>query len=230
MKKTISSGGVLWWLLFAVLFLVLALGVLLMLKPRLAVVERKDAVEGILAALSEGESEIVVDPDALQVAGEDAFTDEIDALFQSDPYGQIREEASTLTLLGEILIPKIELHLPISEGAHNLQLRYGAAHVELSALPGQPGTCVLLGHRMLEYGDQFNRFGELEEGDEIYLRNLDGERFDYTVTRIEIVRPSEVQNALYFPAEEKLLALITCDPIETAANRMIVWCEQTDSK
>lgn len=196
----------------------LVFGVLLILRPQVKVSERRGAIDGILAAMQGGQTQISVDPDALKIAGE------------PDPVGldtEYETEDGILTLVGELKIDAIDLHLPILEGMTELQIRYGAGWLPQSAEVGEPGSCILFGHRMLEYGDLFNRFGELEAGDKVEMIRTDGETVSYTVREIIIYYTWQLPDVLFtYPEkDENLLARVTCDPIETAANRMIVWCE-----
>jgi len=58
----------------------------------------------------------------------------------------------------------------------------------------------------------------------IYI-NYEGKRYSYTVTKKEVVKPTEVQKLIY-PTEKPVLTLITCTPLGTALNRLLVTAEQ----
>jgi LPXTG-site transpeptidase (sortase) family protein len=110
----------------------------------------------------------------------------------------------------------------VYEGTDTITLKKGAGHESVTPLPGQEGRCTISGHRTT-YGAPFNRVDELEEGDLIYLETLDGDRYVYAVTSLEIVKPTDVW-ILEGTKKEELL-LTTCHPKYSAATRLIVISE-----
>ena len=58
-------------------------------------------------------------------------------------------------------------------------------------MPGQKGNVAIAGHRTT-YGQPFHNFDKVNEGDEIFLKTVQGE-FVYRVTEIVIVEPDEVE-------------------------------------
>jgi LPXTG-site transpeptidase (sortase) family protein len=122
----------------------------------------------------------------------------------------------------KMTIPKIELEYVVYEGTDTITLKKGAGHESVTPLPGQEGRCTISGHRTT-YGAPFNRVDELEEGDLIYLETLDGDRYVYAVTSLEIVKPTDVW-ILEGTKKEELL-LTTCHPKYSAATRLIVISE-----
>jgi sortase A len=85
-------------------------------------------------------------------------------------------------------------------------------------MPGQPGNASIAGHRTT-YGAPFYDLDQLEAGDEIFVRTLQGE-FRYEVDRTSVVRPNQVE--VLDPTEEARLTLTTCNPRYSAAQRLIV--------
>ena len=55
--------------------------------------------------------------------------------------------------------------------------------------------------------------------------NYEGKRYTYSVTKKEVVRPSEVSK-LTTPTDKPIMTLITCVPIGTADKRLLVTAEQ----
>ncbi len=66
----------------------------------------------------------------------------------------------------------------------------------------------------------FNRLNEIKEGDEIIVRDRE-KTYKYKVYRTYIVTPDNV-SVLEGSDDEKVLTLITCDPVDTATHRLII--------
>lgn len=112
-----------------------------------------------------------------------------------------------------IVIPSIG----VNEKINNESLNQGVLHENTSYNPDK-GDVMLFGHRTLQ-GSPFLRLNELQKGDVLLLEWPGIGELNYTVTNSTIV-----------PADYNLLAkengtgliLITCDPIGSTANRLIV--------
>ena len=119
-----------------------------------------------------------------------------------------------------LTIPRLRLTRFVPEGASVDQLRkFGVGRISWTALPDRPGTVGIAGHRTT-YGAPFFRLAKLERGDHILI-TYKGRRFDYTVTDRRIVRPAEVAVLRAIPGEHAV-ALITCAPLYSARNRLVV--------
>ena len=123
-----------------------------------------------------------------------------------------------------IRIPKIEVEKAVVEGVGVEDLQKGPGHYPGTPLPGQPGNAAIAGHRTT-YGAPFFSLDELEIGDEILVRTLQGE-FRYEVDRTSVVLPSQVE--VLDATEEARLTLTTCNPRFSAAERLIVSAVLTD--
>lgn len=138
-----------------------------------------------------------------------------------------------------LIIPKINVDVPVVYGIgpdHTSQMKAmesGVAHFAIpgaSSRPGQVGNTVLSGHSsndLFDSGDYKFIFAQLEklvEGDTIYT-NYEGKRYTYAVTKREVVKPTEV-NKLVYPTDKPILTLITCTPLGTSLNRLLVTAEQ----
>jgi len=108
--------------------------------------------------------------------------------------------------LGEIQIPRLVMSVIVREGMDDATLRRAAGHVPDTALPGQPGNFVVLGHR----DTLFRPLRGLEEGDHVRVRTIDGD-FSYRIDSIEIVPPEEVQLR---EAQQPAITLVTCFPFD----------------
>ncbi len=115
-------------------------------------------------------------------------------------------------------IPKIEVEKAVVEGVGVADLKKGPGHYPGTPMPGQPGNAAIAGHRTT-YGAPFFELDQLEMGDEILVRTLQGE-FRYEVDRTMVVRPTQVE--VLDPTEEDRLTLTTCNPRFSAAERLIV--------
>ena len=105
----------------------------------------------------------------------------------------------------------------IEEKINNVSLSQGVMLDEKSAIPTE-GDVVLFGHRTLQ-GSPFLRLNELTKGDIITLEWPEIGEVNYSVTDTKIV-PANYQ--LTTNNSENHIYLITCDPIGSVANRLII--------
>ena len=112
-----------------------------------------------------------------------------------------------------ILIPKIN----VEEKINNVSISQGVYHEEFSYAPGD-GEVVIFGHRTLQ-GSPFLRLNELTVGDTISLQWPGKGEMNYTMTNSTIVPGSYTMDVLN---DTQNIYLITCDPIGSSANRLIV--------
>lgn len=121
---------------------------------------------------------------------------------------------------------KINLRLPVLEGATEENMKYAAAHMKETAPLGEIGNAAIAAHRARTKGRLFNRLNELEPGDEINIA-IKGETIVYTVFQVLRVEPEDV-SVLNGSRTESLLTLITCDPVVNATHRLIVQAKRQD--
>jgi len=107
--------------------------------------------------------------------------------------------------IGTITLPSLKLSWPIFEGTEEAQLAKGVGHYTKSVLPGLSDNSVLAGHR----NTVFNRLGELEIGDEIFIKTSAG-TFIYEITKFKVVKRSD--KTVIVPTEDATLTLTTCYP------------------
>lgn len=139
----------------------------------------------------------------------------------------------------KLIIPKINVDVPVIYGVgydHNSQMKAmekGVAHFAIpgaNSVPGQIGNTVLSGHSsndLFDPGDHkfiFAQLDKLQNGDPIFI-NYNSVRYAYTVTKKEVVKPSEVSKLTY-TTDKPVLTLITCTPLGTAEKRLLVTAEQ----
>jgi sortase A len=125
--------------------------------------------------------------------------------------------------LGELRIPHLDSHYVIVAGTGADSLRRGPGHYDGTALPGEPGTVGIAGHRTT-YGAPFRHLDALRRGDAITITMPYG-TFTYKVDGTRIVKPSDV-SALK-PAGRQRLTLTACHPLYSAAQRIVVTARLT---
>jgi len=125
-----------------------------------------------------------------------------------------------ITPIATIKIDKIKLKLPVVEGATQKNMKSATAHLKETAALGQVGNAAIAGHRMRSKGRLFNRLGEVKVGDKIVVETKD-QSYIYTVYKVLIVKPTDV-SVLNYNKKDKLLTLITCDPIINPTHRLII--------
>lgn len=124
--------------------------------------------------------------------------------------------------VGQIIIDKIGLTMPIADRAETAQLRVAVGLLGGSAMPGTPGNTIILGHRMYTYGRHFNRLDEVVAGDKVVIITKE-RRLTYEVERQSVILPTELRTALSVYTTEKRLILVTCTPVKVASHRLLVY-------
>lgn len=120
---------------------------------------------------------------------------------------------------GLIEIPKIKVSAAILEGTDDSALKYAVGHYPGLGEIGKPGNYVLLGHRNYVYGHFFRNLDKLEVGDEIKITK-DEVDYTYVVYESFVVKPEEVW--VLEQTEDAIITMITCTPIGTYTDRLIV--------
>ncbi|GAU79826.1 class D sortase [Fusibacter sp. 3D3] len=112
---------------------------------------------------------------------------------------------------GSLKIDKIDLYLPIIEGASATHLNISIASLNESGKPWLNNNYAIAGHRSRTYGKNFNRLNEIEIGDEICVVDKDNNQYVYEVNGISIV--DETDFSVLEDNGISEITLITCDPI-----------------
>ena len=125
-------------------------------------------------------------------------------------------------IMGYVVIPKINVSLPIYHGTSEAVLQSGVGHLEGSSLPvGGIGThTVLSGHRGLPSAMLFTNIDQLVIGDTFTVRVFK-EILTYEVDEIKTVLPSEI-NALRIVSDQDYCTLLTCTPYGVNSHRLLV--------
>lgn len=135
------------------------------------------------------------------------------------PGSSVEGPVSEGDVLGILRIPAIDSENLIREGVASGILADSLGHEPATAYVGQPGNCVIAGHRNYTFGKFFNRLDEVAVGDEIYVDTLKG-TYQYKVCEIKTVRPEEVE--ILQDTEGERLTLYTCTPIYIASHRLVI--------
>jgi sortase A len=139
----------------------------------------------------------------------------------------------------KLIIPKINVDVPVEYNVtpdYDSQMKAmenGVAYFGIpgaNSKPGQIGNTVLSGHSSNDIIDPgaykfiFAQLERLTKSDAIYV-NYNGIRYTYVVTKTEVVKPNEVSKLIY-KTDKPVLTLITCTPLGTSLNRLLVTAEQ----
>ena len=124
--------------------------------------------------------------------------------------------------MGIVVIPKINVNLPIYHGTDQTALQVGVGHIASSSLPiGGKGThCVLSAHSGMADSTMFDQLDRLEIGDTFSIISL-GETLVYQVDQIKVVLPEETED-LFIDPNQDYCTLITCTPYGVNSHRLLV--------
>lgn len=119
--------------------------------------------------------------------------------------------------VAKLSIPRLNTELYVVEGTDAADLRRGPGHMTGTAMPGEPGNCVIAGHR----DTHFRVLRNIRVGDSVILESHGG-RFVYRVSRAQVVSP---KNTGALQPTPRTLHLITCYPfyyVGSAPKRFVV--------
>jgi sortase A len=137
--------------------------------------------------------------------------------------------------LSQIIIPSISVKAPViyeSSVNNNIiayDLRSGVVHYGNTAMPGQNGNAVIFGHSSGvswapgDYKFVFTLLEKMHAGQQISL-DYKGVRYVYIVTDTEVVAPTDM--SVLKSNGTAQLSLITCTPVGTSKNRLVVHASQ----
>lgn len=140
----------------------------------------------------------------------------------SDNYRAYLSELSGQSVMARLVIPAIDVDLPVYHGTTERTLAKGIGHLFGSQLPvGGPGTHALLtGHTGIPEATLFDNLDQLEIGDAFYI-SVAGEHLKYEVSERDVVLPNETET-LGPVVGEDLVTLITCTPYGINTHRLLV--------
>jgi sortase A len=130
------------------------------------------------------------------------------------------QKISNGNVLGVLLIKKIDLKLPIIEGADEKALSLGAGHLPETSAIGNVGNAAIAAHRNYTYGSKFNRLNEIKVGDPITIE-INNKVLLYRTIKTFTVLPTEL-SVLKPSTNQSIITLITCEPMKNPTHRLIV--------
>ena len=131
--------------------------------------------------------------------------------------------------IGSLIIPSINVNLPIFDGVTNLNLQKGIAHLDNTSYPtGEKSThCVLAGHSGLSRAKILDDLDKVQIGDYFQIDYLNTTH-NYVVVDIQIVLPEET-DTLRIKQDDTLVTLVTCTPKNINSHRLLVTGRLTDT-
>ena len=123
----------------------------------------------------------------------------------------------------QIKMSKINLELPVYEGATLKVLKYGVGHHQGGYFPGENDTIILAGHSNTKI---FSDLPKMEKGDEVVLDTVYGV-FTYKIYETKVVHRSD-EEALPYHTGKEILILYTCYPTNSYGlkeKRFVVYAE-----
>lgn len=125
-----------------------------------------------------------------------------------------------------ITIPKLKIeNAQVNVDAQTFDT--ALAHLPGSALPGERGNSIIVGHSVLpqffnpkNYKTIFSTLPDLEIGDEI-IATISGTTYRYAVEKSKVVGPEQI-SALIPPSPDRYLTLLTCVPPGLRTDRLLV--------
>ena len=125
-------------------------------------------------------------------------------------------------IMGYIIIPKLELTMPIYHGTDERVLQTSVGHIEGTSLPVGGGSthCVLTGHRGIPSAKLLTGIDQLSEGD-IWTINVLDKTLTYEVDQIRTVEPAELAD-IAIEQDKDYCTLVTGTPFGVNSKRLLV--------
>ena len=137
-------------------------------------------------------------------------------------YQEYLSELNTLDEMSQVIIPSIDVNLPVYHGTEDATLAKGLGHLFGTALPvgGDNTHAVVTGHTGMPDATMFDNLVKMKVGDVFYV-NTYGEKMKYQVDSIDVVLPEDTDSL--WPVKGKdLFTLITCTPYGVNSHRLLV--------
>ncbi|MCH8518855.1 class E sortase [Candidatus Gracilibacteria bacterium] len=147
-----------------------------------------------------------------------------------------------------VVIPKIGKNIPLVEvGTRNVdsvndlhdifmeELERGIVRYPGSALPGEAGNSFIFGHSSNfpwlpgDYNEVFALLDRLNVGDEVIVY-YDQKKYVYKIREKDVVKPGDTSVLRNQNKDEKLITLMTCWPVGTTRDRLLVIGELVEVK
>ena len=122
-------------------------------------------------------------------------------------------------MYGILEIPSLNIKYAIVQGTEKVNLRTAVGHMTEGVDAGEEGNCIIAGHRGGYYGTFFKDIDKLENGAEIYVTDLNNNKYTYYVYEQKWIGPYDWSELQGIPGE-KTLTLLSCE--EQGTLRIIV--------
>lgn len=159
-----------------------------------------------------------------------AYNRTLDPSRMADPFSSEEKEGvaayaqmlAVQEMIGHIVIPSIDVDLPVYAGTGDAVLQKGAGHLEGTSLPigGKNTHAVITAHRGLPTALMFRNLDQLKIDQVFYYVNL-GETLAYEVDQILTVEPSDFDPVLVAKGKDEM-TLLTCTPYMINSHRLLV--------
>lgn len=125
-------------------------------------------------------------------------------------------------IMGYIVIPDINVSLPVYHGTDDAVLQTGAGHLPGTSLPVGGGNthAILSAHTGLISAKLFTNISQMEKGD-IFLIYVLNETLAYEVDNIKVILPEEL-GLEEIGKDEDWVTLLTCTPYGVNTHRLLV--------
>lgn len=149
--------------------------------------------------------------------GEEGLSNE----WEDESYrGQLNIPGSRV--MGRVVIPTIDVALPIFHGTSDAILELGAGHMYGTSLPvgGEYTHSVVTAHSGIDGNTLFNGLHDLRI-DDIFMVEVAGRQMFYKIDEISIV-DYDIRKAFVSESGNDYLTLLTCTPIGINSHRLLV--------
>ena len=149
------------------------------------------------------------------------------------PAAYANEESDVIKVIGKIKIPGFgnQWINAILDKTTTEALKLGVCHLEGTAMPGELGNCVILGHRTSNQFYHANCFVDVENFDkQVIITDSNGYTYIYEASSHKSVSKNDVWKALdEYQFFDHQLTLLTCSPKtppegQRRNNRLLVFC------
>ena len=125
-------------------------------------------------------------------------------------------------IMGYIMIPFINIDLPIYHGTTGAAMEKGAGHMEGTSLPvGGIGThAVISAHSGMASAKLFTDLDKLKLGDMFFI-TVCNQKLAYEVDNIAVVEPTDI-DLIRIDTQQDYVTLLTCTPYGVNTHRLLV--------
>lgn len=137
-------------------------------------------------------------------------------------YRSVLDLPHTGGAIARVIVPSIDVDLPVFHTTRTDVLMHGAGHMFGSDLPvgGLGRTAVISAHTGMVNATMFDNLPRVAIGDEVLIQVM-GETHRYRVRGKKVVRPDNVDGITYEPDQDKIV-LVTCTPYGLNTDRLLV--------